>query len=116
MIVNYINHPILFFIQVAGVIALIGSIVVLPVLSIVGFGAAGPVARSCAAAWQASIGLVKSSSIFSWCQTATMSGAAVDKIVATGLIGAILFVSAAKFGSGTKVRAAPDLKRNFLAA
>ncbi|KAI5302629.1 hypothetical protein KEM56_000504 [Ascosphaera pollenicola] len=44
------------------------------VLGAVGFGAAGPVAGTVAAAWQASIGNVAAGSVFAACQSVAMTG------------------------------------------
>lgn len=54
----------------------------------VGFSALGPVAGSSAAAWQASMGAVEAGSLFAWCQSAAMGGAAVNGIIAAGATGA----------------------------
>ena len=53
------------------------SLLVVPVLGVVGFTATGRAARSAAAAWQPSIGAVKAGSLFTWCQSAAMGGAAL---------------------------------------
>lgn len=53
----------------------------------IGFSAAGPVAGSVAAGWQGSIGLVQAGSLFAWCQSAAMGGAAVTGIIAAGASG-----------------------------
>ncbi|KAJ9652346.1 hypothetical protein H2198_008385 [Neophaeococcomyces mojaviensis] len=97
------NHPVSFSLQVLGGIASIASIAVLPVLGAVGFAAAGPVAGTAAAGWQASIGLVQAGSLFAWCQSAAMGGAAVGGIVATGAAGGAVAAgatAAGRLGSG----------------
>ncbi|KAB8287402.1 hypothetical protein EYC80_010106 [Monilinia laxa] len=66
----------------------IASIAVVPILGAVGFSAVGPVARSAAAAWQSSIGLVEAGSFFALCQSIAMGGAAIGGIVGAGLGGA----------------------------
>ncbi len=82
-----------------------------------GFGAAGPLAGSAAAAWQSSMGIVEAGSIFAWCQSAAMGGAAVGGILATGLAGASVAVGAAVTGALDDLRTpAPDLKEKFLTA
>lgn len=82
-----------------------------------GFGAAGPIAGSAAAGWQASIGLVEAGSIFAWCQSAAMGGAAVGGILATGLAGAGVAVGAALTGALDGVDTpAIDMKEKFLTA
>jgi len=134
-IAGYIKeHPVLFGLKVAGGIASLASIFALPILGAVGFGVAGPVAGSAAAAWQSGIGLVKAGSIFAWCQSAAMGGAAVNGIVATGLAGAGVAGAAgiagavARTGADRAARAAalgafddidtpaPALKEKFLSA
>jgi len=86
---NYIKeHPIQFALHATGAVALTASLVALPILGAAGFTAVGPAAGSTAAAWQASIGAVEAGSIFAWCQSAAMGGAAVNGIIATGVAGA----------------------------
>ena len=63
------------------------SFAALPVLGLAGFAASGPVAASAAAAWQSSIGIVQAGSLFSFCQSAAMGGAAVNGIIACGAAG-----------------------------
>jgi hypothetical protein len=97
---NYIKeHPLLFGLQIAGGVASLVSVVTLPILGVLGFAATGPIAGSVAAGWQASIGLVQAGSFFSWCQSAAMGGAAVGGILATGLTGAGVAVSATVAGA-----------------
>ncbi|TVY78221.1 hypothetical protein LSUE1_G005604 [Lachnellula suecica] len=93
------KHPVLFGFQVLGGIATVASVVTLPILGAVGFGALGPAAGSAVAGWQASIGLVEAGSIFAWCQSAVMGGAALGGILATGLGGAGVAVSATVAGA-----------------
>lgn len=82
-----------------------------------GFTAAGPVAGSAAAAWQSSMGLVEAGSIFAWCQSAAMGGAAVGGILATGIAGVTVAVGATVTGALDDVATpAPDLKKKFLTA
>ena len=82
-----------------------------------GFGAAGPLAGSAAAAWQSSLGLVEAGSFFAWCQSAAMGGAAVGGILATGLAGVGAAVGAAVTGALDDVATpVPDLKEKFLTA
>ncbi|OCK99255.1 uncharacterized protein K441DRAFT_692846 [Cenococcum geophilum 1.58] len=86
---NYIKeHPVSFTLQAVGVLAMTASVVAVPVLGAAGFAATGPVAGSAAAAWQSSIGLVEAGSLFSWCQSAAMSGAALNGIFSFGVAGA----------------------------
>jgi hypothetical protein len=93
------EHPLLFGLQVAGGITSLASLVALPILGMLGFAATGPIAGSVAAGWQASMGLVQAGSFFSWCQSAAMGGAAVGGILATGLTGAGVAVSATVAGA-----------------
>jgi hypothetical protein len=87
---NYIKeHPVSFTLQAVGVLAMTASVVAVPVLGAAGFAATGPVAGSAAAAaWQSSIGLVEAGSLFAWCQSAAMSGAALNGIFSFGVAGA----------------------------
>ena len=98
--------------------ASIASVVALPFLGALGFGAAGPIAGSVAAGWQSSLGLVQAGSLFAWCQSAAMGGAALSGILATGLSGAGIAVLASVTG-GLDVTcddAMPDMKEKFLQA
>ena len=53
-------------------------------------------AGSAAAGWQASMGVVEAGSLFAWCQSAAMGGAAVNGIIAAGAAGgAVLLGSTA---------------------
>lgn len=96
-------HPILTGIQVAGLTLSAVSMFAVPVLGWVGFTATGPAAGSAAAAWQASIGVVRAGSLFSWCQSAAMSGSALGTIKLAGVAGAAL----------TKVLDIPGLLETF---
>lgn len=88
---NYAKaHPIRTGIQVAGLTLSAVSMFAVPVLGYVGFTAVGPAAGSAAAAWQSSIGLVQANSLFAWCQSAAMAGAALGSIQAAGVAGAAL--------------------------
>jgi len=113
------KHPVLFGFQVLGGVASLASLIALPILGAVGFAAAGPIAGSAAAGWQASIGLVEAGSLFAWCQSAAMGGAAVGGILATGLTGAGVAVSATVAGAldiVANVEVIPNLKERFLVA
>lgn len=81
-------HPYRVAILMTGLVLVIVSVSVVPVLGAVGFEALGPGAGTAAASWQASIGLVEASSLFAWCQSAAMGGAALGGIQAVGAIGA----------------------------
>ena len=56
------------------------------ILGAVGFNAAGPVAGSIAAAWQASMGTVAAGSFFAFLQSAAMGGAAMGMITGVGAV------------------------------
>lgn len=88
---NYAKaRPIRTGIQVAGLTLSAASLCAVPVLGLVGFTAVGPAANSAAAAWQASIGLVRASSLFAWCQSAAIGGSALGGIKLVGVAGAAL--------------------------
>lgn len=95
---------------------MIASLVALPILGAAGFAAAGPVAGSAAAAWQSSIGLVQAGSLFAWCQSVAMGGAAVNGIVALGAAGGSVALAATGAGVvGGKTALTPEkLKEMFL--
>ena len=80
-------HPYLLTTQIVSGVAMTASLVALPIIGAAGFAAAGPVAGSAAAAWQSSVGIVQAGSVFAWCQSAAMGGAAVNGIVALGAAG-----------------------------
>ena len=61
------------------------ALLAIPILGAVGFAAAGLVAGSAAAGWQASIRAVQAGGLFAWCQSAAMGGAAVGGIQAAGV-------------------------------
>jgi hypothetical protein len=93
----------------------IASLAVIPILSALGFATAGPVVGSIAAKWQSCIGIVGAGSIFAWCQSAAMGGAAVSEVIATGLSGASVAVVATFAGRLGGIDRC-DLKERFLAA
>lgn len=89
--------------QVTGLVVSAGAALTLPVLGAVGFGALGPIGGSAAAGWQASIGLVEAGSLFAWCQSAAMGGAAaVNTIVAAGAAGGGVTALATAAAAGQK--------------
>ena len=94
-----------------------GSVVALPVLGLAGFAATGPVADTAAAAWQSSLGIVQAGSLFSWCQSAAMGGAAVDGIIAGGAAGGgvALAATGGALASGPMALTPEKLKEMFLA-
>ncbi|KAI4147218.1 MAG: hypothetical protein LQ340_005656 [Diploschistes diacapsis] len=83
-------HPVRAGLQILGLTVSTLSFLAVPVLGAVGFTAVGPAAGSAAAAWQASIGAVQAGSLFAWCQSAAMGGAAVSSIQAAGIAGTAL--------------------------
>lgn len=101
---NYAKaHPIRTGIQIVGLTLSAASFFAVPILGAVGFTAAGPAAGSAAAAWQASIRAVEAGSLFAWCQSAAMGGAAIEGIQVAGATGAAL----------TKVTEVPGLVQTF---
>lgn len=94
-----------------------GSVVALPVLGLAGFAATGPVAGTVATAWQSSIGIVQAGSVFAWCQSAAMGGAAVNGIVALGAAGGgvALAATGGALASGQMALTSEKLKEMFLA-
>ena len=98
---SYIRaHPYLFAFQLTGALFSTAAAVTLPVLGAAGFSALGPVTGSAAAAWQASLGIVEAGSLFTWCQSAAMGGAAVNAIIATGAAGGGVAVLATAAAAG----------------
>ncbi len=101
---NYAKaHPVLTGLQIVGATFSVLSLCAVPALGAIGFTAAGPAANSVAAAWQASMGVVKAGSLFSWCQSAAMGGGALGGIQAAGIAGTAL----------TRVGDLPELMKTF---
>lgn len=96
-------HPVLTGLRIVGATFSVLSFCAVPALGAIGFTAAGPAANSVAAAWQASMGVVKAGSLFSWCQSAAMGGGALGGIKAAGIAGTAL----------TKVGDLPELMKTF---
>ncbi|KAF7504606.1 hypothetical protein GJ744_002033 [Endocarpon pusillum] len=71
-------HPVLTGVQIVGLTLSAVSFLAAPVLGVVGF----------TAAWQASIGAVEAGSLFAWCQSAAIGGAALSGIQVAGVVGA----------------------------
>lgn len=111
-------HPYLLASQIVGGVAMIASVAALPVLGLAGFAAEGPLIGSAAAAWQSSIGVVQAGSLFTWCQSAAMGGAAINGIVAGGVAGGGVAVAAsgAAAAGGQQVLTPEELKMLFLRA
>ena len=109
-------HPFLLTSQIVGGVGVIASLVALPILGAVGFATVGPVAGSAAMAWQSSNGLVQAGSLFAWCQSAAMGGAAVNGIVALGAAGGSVALAATGAGVvGAQTALTPEkLKEMFL--
>jgi hypothetical protein len=80
------KNPFRFAAQMAGLVAT-PALLFPPVLAAAGFGAAGPVVGSMAAAWQSSIGIVQGGSLFATMQSLAMGGG-LGVFTATGVAGA----------------------------
>ena len=70
------------------------SLAALPIIGLAGFAATGPVAGSAVVAYQSSVGIIQAGSLFAWCQSATMGGAAVNGIIACGAAGGSVALAA----------------------
>jgi len=81
------DNPYRFTLQAATGVLSTAALVTVPVLGIIGFSAIGPVAGSVAAGWQASIGAVEAGSLFAFCQSAAMGGAAAAGLTTAGISG-----------------------------
>ncbi len=92
------QQPWIAALQAAGLALCVGAALAVPVLGAVGFGALGPVAGSLATAWQSSVGSVAAGSLFAWCQSAAMGGAAASAIAATGAAGGAVAAAATAAG------------------
>lgn len=100
------KHPTLFKVQVVAVVGTVVSLAIVPILGAVGFSAVGPVAGTAAAAWQASMGLVEAGSLFAWCQSVAMGGAALGGITAFGIGSAAVAIGAGVASEAVKKVAA----------
>jgi len=99
------DHPIRFAFQCAGVALTTTTIVAVPILGAIGFSSIGPAAGSVAAGWQASIGAVEAGSLFAFCQSAAMGGAAATAgLTATGIGGAAAALAASGLPSPSNLR------------
>ena len=74
------------------------------ILGAAGFGVMGPIAGSAAAGWQSSIGIVQAGSLFAWCQSAAMGGAAASTITAAGIVGAGTAAGATGLAMGSQLK------------
>ncbi len=84
------NNPGEFALQVAGGMLATGALATPLALGAVGFGAAGPIAGTVAAGWQASIGAaVTAGSPFAICQSIAMGGAVAGTVATTGVGGTV---------------------------
>ncbi|KAM0796134.1 hypothetical protein BDR22DRAFT_825396 [Usnea florida] len=110
------DHPYLLASQVVGGVAMTASVAALPVLGLVGFSASGPVMGSAVTAWHSSIGLAQAGSLFSWCQSAAMGGAAMNGIVAAGVTGGGVAMAAtgAAAVQGQVILTPEEIKKLFL--
>ena len=79
-----------------------------------GFGAMGPVAGSMVTSFQSYYGFVQAGSLFSWCQSAAMGGAAVNGIYASGAVGGGMFLAATgAAAAGRKVLLTPEQRKEI---
>ena len=99
------DNPVRFGLQATGVVLSTAAIFAVPILGAVGFSSIGPVAGSAAAGWQASIGAVEAGSLFAFCQSAAMGGAAATAgLTSTGVGGAAVALAAAGLPSPSNLR------------
>lgn len=109
-------HPYIFALQATGAAVTATSLAAPLIIGAAGFGALGPIAGSSAAAWQASMGVVEAGSLFAWCQSAAMGGAAVNGIIATGATAAGVASTATVAGAfaGNPKATTQDLMEIFI--
>jgi len=101
------DNPVRFSLQVTGVVLSTAAIFAVPILGAAGFSSIGPVAGSAAAGWQASIGAVEAGSLFAFCQSAAMGGAAAAAgLASAGVGGAAVALAAAGLPSPSNLREA----------
>jgi hypothetical protein len=98
------NNPWRFALQVTGGVVTTAALITVPILGAVGFSAIGPVAGSAAAGWQAAIGAVEAGSLFAFCQSVTMGGAAVATLTGAGVGGAAAAAAASALPGGSNPR------------
>ena len=99
-----LDNPVQFTLQVASVVVGTAALITVPILGAIGFGALGPVARSAAAAWQASIGAVEAGSLFAICQGAAMGGAAATGLAVTGATSGAVAMAASVVPGASNLR------------
>ena len=99
------DNPVRFGLQVTGVVLSTAAIFAVPILGAAGFSSIGPVAGSAAAGWQASIGVVRAGSLFAFCQSAAMGGAAATAgLASAGVSGAAVALAAAGLPNPSSLR------------
>lgn len=109
------DHPYLLASQVLGGVALTVSAAAIPVLGLVGFGAAGPIAGSVVAGYQSSVGVVQAGSLFAFCQSVAMGGTAVNGIIACGAAGGgVALVATGGAVAGGKMVLSPEKMKKIL--
>lgn len=107
------THPYLSAVGAAGALVSTAALLTPVALGAAGFGALGPLAGSIAASWQSGIGAVQAGSLFAWCQSAAMGGAAVNGIIAAGAAGGgvAALATAGAMGRGDEAEAYLDTFR-----
>lgn len=103
------DSPARFALQVVSATVGVAGLITIPVLGAIGFGALGPVGGSLAAGWQASAGAIEAGSLFAFCQSAVMGGAA-----ASGLIGAAGSASTAIAAAASRLPVSSSLRATFI--
>jgi hypothetical protein len=75
------DNPARFALEVTSATIGVAALITMPVLGAIGFSTLGPVGGSLAAGWQSSIGAVQAGTLFSFCQSAAMGGAAATRVI-----------------------------------
>lgn len=98
------DNPARFALQVTCATIGAAALITIPVLGAIGFSAIGPAGGSIAAGWQASIGAVEAGSLFAFCQSAAMGGAAASGLIGAGSASTAIAVAASTLPSAAILR------------
>ena len=98
------DNPTRFALEVASATIGVVAFATIPVLGVIGFSALGPVGGSIAAGWQASIGAVEAGSLFAFCQSAAMGGAAASGLMSAGSVSTAMAVAASRLPNALSQR------------
>jgi hypothetical protein len=93
-----------FALQVTSATVGVATFITIPAVGAIGFSALGPVLGTLAAGWQSSIDAVEAGSLFGFCQSAAMGGAASGLIADTGSASTAIAVAASGLPNASSLR------------